>query len=110
MLVRPTVCFRHQHSILSQRRGLQLPLTHRFLVFDVAASRLRRRTSTARYLGHRKRVRQSRSNQVDSISAPRAIARSSSFTVDSHMPTNDRSGCQASSLEEAAKEQPSINA
>jgi hypothetical protein len=110
MLVGTTVCFGHQQSVLPQGRGLKVPLTDRFLIFEIAVACLCCRTPTARYLDNGERVRQSLSNQVDPVSALDTTARRCSFTVDPHMPSDDRSCRQASSLEKTAKEQPSINA
>jgi len=110
MFVRPTTCLRHEQAILPQRRGLDLPLTKRFFVFEIAISRLRRRTASARNSDNLQRVRQSPADKVNSISTLDAIARRWSLVVYPHMPACHRSSRQAPRFEESAIKQPSINA
>jgi hypothetical protein len=110
MFVGTPVCRRHRQTILPQGRGLKFPLTDRFFVLEIAASCFRRRSAAIGNTNNLERVRQSFSNQINTVAALDATARRRSLTVDLHMPSNHRSRRETASLEKPAIEQPSIDA
>lgn len=110
MFVGTSRCLRHEHSVLPQGRGLLLALTERFLVFDIAFSRLSGRAPPARDSDNFERVRQSLANQVYLVAALYASAWRGSLAVDSHMASDHRCGRAATCLEETTAEQPPIDA
>jgi len=87
MLVRTPGGSWHQHSIPAQRRTLRLSLFNRFFIFDIAASRLRRGSTSLRYFKHLKPEGQSIADQFDLITALDTATRRRSLTIDLHVST-----------------------
>jgi hypothetical protein len=100
---------RHQHSILTERRRLLLPLPNRLVVFDKASPRFCSRPAAVRNFDYFERVRQALTNQIHPVTAMYTPAGGCPFSVYFDVAAGHGSRRQNSGFEEAAIEKPTVN-
>ena len=110
MLVGTPVGFRHEHAILSQHCQLLITFSNGLFVFAIAGPCFDRGSTPRGNTDDLERIRQSFTDQVDTVAALDLIARCRAFTIQLHMSAGYGRRCTAAGLEEAAVEQPAIDA
>jgi hypothetical protein len=110
VLVRAPVGFRHEHPILAQDCKLRRPFFHGLYIFDIACPCLNGRATPRWYGGHLEGIGQAFADQVDVVTTMNATAWGDAFAIKFYMPAAYSLGCTTACLEEAAIEEPAVDA